>query len=200
MELDTLKELWVKSSKSGSFLNPEDIQNMLRNENQGALNKLIRLEKTFIFIAILIIPFFWATLYMHSLIKNEFSTGLVWLGIVFTAYVVYTFFMQCYKYKYLKSINMMSMNIIAVSKLITKYKKIVVYDLVVGFCWAIPFVCFLILVMLGKNESVGVYIFFAIYTILLFIVAIMLHRKYYFKRILSIQQTLKEIKEFQKDE
>ncbi|MDR1056949.1 MAG: hypothetical protein LBL90_14320 [Prevotellaceae bacterium] len=200
MELDKLKASWKETSKNDSFISPDEIKGMLRNKSNGALNKLIQWEKNCIWIIIVIMPFFLGILYMQSLLKNEFSSGLLWLGIAFSIYAVYSLFVVIYKYRYLKKIDMLKMDIITVSNMITKIKRFVIYDLIVSFCLLVPFVFFIITIMLGKDEEAWLYVLLTIYTIVLVVIAFFILKKYYFGRIKTIQRAIKEIKEFEAED
>jgi hypothetical protein len=199
MELDNIKALWQKNNNSASFINPEEIKNMLRNEGEGALNKLIKWEKTCLRLMPLLTLSFWGILYMQSLVIYDFTVALIWLGIVVSLYAICSFISGFYKYKSLRKIDMVNMDIITVSNLITKYKKYVVYELIASFCWLIPVLIAIILIFLGTGESVWVYIGFTMYSITLIIIALYILKHFYFKKIKTIQQSVNEIRDFEKE-
>lgn len=198
MELDTLKAIWKKSNKSEPFLRAEDIRQMLRNENNGALNKLIRWEKFSIRMIMFVVPFF----LLSTLLSSQFTINknVIILNSLFIAYIIPSFFSQRYKIKYLKEIDMMSMDIVTVSERITKYRRYILNELIIGFIWAIPLIFLIVYLQLGTKASVGHYIFFAIYSIVLLIIAVIIHNRFYFKRINVIQRNIEEIKDFELEE
>lgn len=199
-DLDILKNAWQKAHNDSNVLSEDNIRSILRDKNKSMLDKLIHMEKLFIWLTPLLILIFWGLMYVQSIAKGEFTCGLIWIGSIFTVYCIYVIISQIYKYNYLKKIDMINMSVITVSTLIAKYKRYTTYELIIGMCWAVPFVISIILVGIGTTAPTWTYIFFILYSITIFAIALYINNKLYFKRIKVIQQTLKEIEEFEKEE
>ena len=200
IELDNIKALWQKTNDSASFLNTDEIKAMLRNEGKGALDKLIKWERVCFWLVPVGILVFWGTLYMQSLLEHGFTKGLLWLGIIFSLYAIYSFVSCYYKYKFLKKIDMVNTDIITVSRFITKYKKFVILEYIAGFCWAVPFLFAMVLTIIGTKADIMLYVGLGVYSLVLLVIAFYIVKRYYFKHITTIQQSIKEIREFEQDE
>ncbi|NDV94403.1 hypothetical protein D0T84_05645 [Dysgonomonas sp. 521] len=203
MDLDNIKKTWQETEIKPT-IDECKIQKMLDNKGQGAFERLIKYDKLFLW---LLIPCFFAGIlffYMHYI-----------PGTIYFIMMIYSFFWQRRKLKFMGAVNLSEMGILEVSKAITKYKKTILYEIMIGVvCLVVFFVPYLYFGMpgfLGKafgNDSEHVRSFldtthlivmFAVMIITTVAFSFILYKYMYFNNIKQIQESIKEIEYFEKD-
>jgi len=196
MDLDKIKEVW-KDTDIKSSLSEDKICKMLGNKGKSALSRLIMYET----ISLCVLPFltFLPFVYNHFFKSTSYPLFSICL---FVGFCVVAFFWEIFKLRLLKKIDPNNMDILLGSKYMTRYRKYVHYELIVGLCWLIVFTVTYSLTFTHHFSDTSL-IFFILYIAFLLVVAILLivfiYRWAYSKNIRNIEQSIKEIEEFEKD-
>lgn len=199
MDLDNLKKDW-QATNPDVRVDDDKIRQMLDNKGKSAFEKLLKVEKLFLKLLLLCIPFI--------LIFYFVTSPLV--GILYAILVVVSFIWQRYKISFLKKINIIEMNLLKVSLAIGRYRKILYFEILVGTLCAIVFLLIYCYSFVKKDyiaSAIADSRFFAAYLvyilILLFVsLGVILYAIYsqcYFKNIHEIERSIKEAEEYQKD-
>jgi len=198
MELDSLKKSWQEANIKPA-MDEDKIQHMINNQGHSAFNSLLKYEKLGIIIAIICLPL--------SLIFRDIALIILYLVSV---PIMVTW--QIYKYKYLKKIDLTSMNILDVSKRIIKYKKYLSIEFFVAMVWGMIF-CLLfvfrtVVIDLANAKHIAVEQV-ETSTIILFLIGIFLiltifagifFKFLYLNNIKRIQKAIKEVQEFEQED
>lgn len=197
MDLDNIKKSWQQAG-AGRTIDENKIQKMLDNKGKGAFDALLKYDKLF----------FW--LLFPCLLLGLLGTFVVhWLpGIFYSLLVIGGFFWQAYKIKFLKNINLSEMGILEVSKSITKYKKYITYEILVGTIAIVAFFIFYTYYGLpamfprlygGENAPMILFIILIIEILLTAILSFFLYKYTYLINIKKIEKAVKEIEYFEND-
>jgi len=203
MDLDNLKKTWQETQVKPT-IDECKIQKMLDNRGQSAFERLIRYDKIFLW---LLIPCVFASIlfyYMHPI-----------PGIIYSIVLVYGFCWQIYKLRFMKKVDLSEMGILEVSKCITKYKKLLLYEIIIGAVgivfFFVPYVYFglpgMISKMSGKNTeqiqtTFDIYhmtIMLVIMIVSVVVISFFLYKYMYFNNIKQVQNSIREIEEFEKE-
>jgi hypothetical protein len=203
MDLDNLKKTWQETEVRPA-IDECKIRKMLDNRGKSAFEKLIRYDKIFLW---LLIPCAVANIffyYMHLIV-----------GIILSILLVYGFCWQVYKLGFMKKVNLSEMGILEVSKCITKYRKLLLYEIIIGavgvVSFFVPYIYLGIPGVLNKmsgRDSEQVYaafdiyhmaIMFVIMIILVAVISFFLYKYMYFNNVKQVQNSIKEIEEFEKE-
>lgn len=203
MDLDNIKKTWQETEIKPT-IDERKIQKMLGNKGQSAFERLIKYDKLFLR---LLIPCFFAGMlffYMHYI-----------PGTIYFIMMVYSFFLQRYKLKFMGAINLSEMGILEVSKAITKYKKILLYEIMIGaVCIPVFSISYLffgmpnfLIKLFGRDPEVvhsfhdtsHLIIMLAIMIIGSVILSFILYKYLYFNNIKQIQDSIREIEDFEKE-
>lgn len=197
MELDSLKKSWQEANIKPA-MDEDKIQYMINNQGHSAFSSLLKFEKIGIIAVTICLPL--------SLIFKEIE-----LVILYLVSVPIMIIWQIYKYKYLKKIDLTSMNILEVSKRITKYKKYLSIEFIIGLVWLIIF-CLLFVfkalivdmanirhIAVEQIETSVIVLSIIGIFILLVITATLLFKFLYLNNIKRIQSAIKEIQDFEQE-
>ena len=127
MDLDNIKKTWQETEIKSS-VGEDKIRKMLNNTGKSALERLIKYEKIFLWTMIPCILAGVLFYHMHDV-----------TGIIYFALLVVNFFWQIYKIRFLKRIDVSSMNVMEVSKSITRYRQYLNYELIGGSIFIVIF-------------------------------------------------------------
>ncbi|MFV0418172.1 MAG: hypothetical protein ACK5KT_05535 [Dysgonomonas sp.] len=197
MDLDNIKKSWQNADVK-PIINEDKIQRILDNRGKGAFDALLKYDKLFFW---LLIPCF-----LLGLLISFFMHPLP--GIFYSILVIIGFFWQAYKIKVLKSFDLSAMGILEVSKCITKYKKYIVYEILIGLVSIIPFFIFYTYYGLpemfprlyqGESASTSLLIILIIEIVLTLIISYWIYKRTYLKNIRKIEKSVKEIEYFEND-
>ena len=194
MDLDNLKKTWQETEIKPT-IDDAKIQKMLDNKGQGAFAKLIKYDQLFIK---LLIPCAFAEILFFYL--------SVWLGIIYGILFIYSFFWQRYKIKFMKGFDLSAMGILEASKCILRYKKFIIYEMVVGAIIVIPFFLFYTYYILPDtfphihklNDDISLISFVVSIATSLFF-SFLIYRYMYMNNIKKVQKSINEIKDFEED-
>lgn len=186
MELDNIKSGW-QNLKVKSVIDEEKLQNIIRKRGQSAHGSLVRWEKFGLLILVLLIPICIAFLCTEKLYIALYLTIPCVIGGVW----------QFYKFMYLKKIDLMNMPVTKVAPLVTNYRKFVQYEMCIGLVW---FVGWMILMVISNNrENLYGIISAIIIGVLSILIMLYAYKKIYVNKIKSIDQSLDELREFEKE-
>lgn len=197
MDLDNIKKSWQETEIKPT-INDDKIQQMLNNKGKGAFEKLKKTE----------VVFFW--LLIPCVFAGVIFLSMHWLpGALYGALLVYAFFWQRYKIRYLNRIDLSAMTVLEASKAITKYKKFLYREIMVGivfipvFFWTYTFFGmrkFMAKMHNGEEPDPNHLLFMCIAMIVFCIViCVLLYIFLYMKNIKKIEKSIKEVEEFEKD-
>ncbi|WP_029904799.1 hypothetical protein [Prevotella sp. 10(H)] len=192
MDLDNIKKTWQETDIK-PVINDEKIQKMISNEGHSSLGKLLRYEKLGLF---LIIP---CSLILILAWNIHFT-----LFVMLACILVSGFIWQVYKLNFLKKLNVVNMNILEISSHVNKYKIYINREIIVGVIVIfIFFASYSYLTIDTDDSSVSVMTIVAIKffaaVILCITVTLILYKYMYTKNIKKLEASIKEIKEFEKD-
>lgn len=196
MDLDKLKKSWQEADVTPT-IHENKIQKMLDNKGKGAFENLLRVEKIFFW---LLIPCAFAGLFFYHMHPLP--------GIVYFALLIPAFFWQAYKIRTLKKIDLSNMGILEVSKCMVRYKKNIFWEIIVGVVWVIIFFIFYVywglpamFPRLYNEDSEFSLLILLIGTIVLSIViGLVLYKYLYINNIKKVQDSIREIEEFEKED
>ncbi|WP_163357811.1 hypothetical protein [Dysgonomonas sp. 25] len=191
MELDKLKESWLKAEVKSS-ISEEKIQRMVNNRGKSAFNSLLRTEKIMLF---LLFPclFFSVYLYPKVPISSVVYAILIPLGIIW----------QFYKLNHLRKIDFTNMNILEVSKLINKYKLFIKWEIIGGVAFLILFLAFYTIELsfyYSNIPATGLIIACSIGISVALLFMLFIYKVFYLNNIKKIEASIKEIEEFETEE
>jgi len=197
MDLDNIKKSWQEAEIKPT-IDENKIQRMLDNKGKGAFDALLKYDKLFFWLMVpCLLLGVLACFIMHPL-----------PGIFYSSLVVAGFFWQAYKIKFLKNINLPEMGILEVSKNITRYKKFIVYEMIVGLIFIVTFFIFYTYYGLpsmfprlldGEDASTPLFIMLITAIIITIILSFILYKSLYINNIKKIEKLVNEIEEFEKD-
>lgn len=192
MDLDNMKKTWQQTSIKPQ-LEEDKIQQMLDNKGKGALDKLLRTEKIFLWMAIIILP-------LACLL--EFSRPFI--SLFFIAMLVPGCIWQIYKIRFLKKIDTLQMGIVEISAHINRYKKYLLWEITAAIPILIIFMLsYTIFLFHPKDysyESLRPAIIMATAGIIITIViCIPIYLNLYLKNIRDIERSIQEIKYFEEE-
>lgn len=197
MDLDNIKKSW-QEAQVRLTIDEDKIQKMLDNKGKGAFSALLKFDRLG----------FW--LLIPCLLLGIIGIFCIHLlpGIFYSILVIGGLFWQRYKIQYLKGFDLSEMGILEVSKCITKYKKFIIYEILIG---AIAIVVFFIFYTyfglpemfpkLNEIEDSGKFLLIMLITgiIATAIFSYLLYRYMYLNNIKRIEKSIKEIEEFEYD-
>ncbi|NDW08536.1 hypothetical protein [Dysgonomonas sp. 520] len=194
MDLDNIKSKWNNLDVEPT-ISEEKIRRMVDNRGQGALSKLKKMEFIFLFTTLCCIPF----PFIHNMIFVHAQYNTV-LKACYIATCLIMFCWQMFKFRYLKNIDFEKQDILTSSKKILRYKMYISYEKWGGAVFAILFMSSFTYTIIGNLPEYA-RIYFIIYTAIiiaaiLFIV-FLFYKKTYRKFIQQIQDSLKEIEDFE---
>lgn len=192
MDLDNMKKTWQQTSIKPQ-LEEDKIQQMLDNKGKGALDKLLRTEKIFLWMAIIILP-------LACLL--EFSRPFI--SLFFIAMLVPGCIWQIYKIRFLKKIDTLQMGIVEISAHINRYKKYLLWEITSAIPILIIFMLSYTIFLLHPKdysyESLRPAIIMAMAGIIITIViCIPIYLNLYLKNIRDIERSIQEIKYFEEE-
>lgn len=199
MDLDNLKKDW-QATNPDVRVDDDKIRQMLDNKGKSAFEKLLKVEKLFLKLLLLCIPFI--------LIFYFVTSPLV--GILYAILVVVSFILQRYKISFLKKINILEMNLIEASLAIGRYRKIVYGEILVGAILAVAFLSIYSYTFVQKHyvasamEDSRFFVAYLVYILIISFVTLgvilyVIYSRYYFKNIRDIERSIAEAEEYQKD-
>ncbi len=191
MDLDKLKKDWQNVNVKSS-VDEVKIEQMIDNEGKSAFNRLVLYEK----VSMILLPFCgllsFTDLFKYDILK-------IYYGII----CVVGFFWECYKYKLLKGVNMLEMDILDISNFYVKFRKYVVYEIIVTVLWFFSFVILFGYLeyihewsIKGRTDLIPVFISIFLIT---FTLCIFVTWKLYWKKVKILGKSIRELKEFEKD-
>ena len=191
MDLDMIKKDWQEASLK-STINEEKITQMIDNKGQSAFNKLLKYER----FGMIILPFL--------IITSPFFRFIP-LIIFFVLTCLLGAFWQGYKYKFLKKIDFLRMNIIEISRFFITYRKYVIIEAVVSIVWFFTIISMLAYMTYenltkekGKDGSDFI-TFISIITAIGFVVMIVVSWFIYWKHVRTLGRSIKELEELEKE-
>lgn len=189
MDLDNIKKTW-QETEIRSTIDEDKIRKMISNEGQSAFQKLLSYEKFGLFMLILFIPI------GYFVFRRHFSLQLLYIITVLLGIV-----WQLYKINKLKKVNLQLMTITQVSKHVHWYRKAILKEMTYGMVWFVIF--FTLLGYLDLSEHTDRVFNRVILLIIVMIVGvistILIYRLLYWRNINKLQESIKEIEEFEKD-
>ena len=199
MELDEIKQLWneIDLLKEKQQVSNSRIKDMLKNQGESALARLINTAKIYSIIIIPLGMFFCLVSY------DFFKAGgfyMVW-PLLFLLICTLLEPLEIYLYRLLKSIDFSVMPVKEVLKKITKYQGIIQkskqYGMVIGITY-LGIWYYLFYHLIFGSEINWLMIFFMIGMCLAVGISIpFLYKKLYFNHINRIKESLNELKEFE---
>lgn len=192
MDLDNIKQTWSGFDQSPS-VEEYKIEQILKNEGRDALSRLIRYEKIFLWLLLPCIGFGVMVFYMHHL-----------TGIFFATSLIVAFLWQMHKIRHLKSIDILVMDVLSVSKNINQYRKYIYREIIVGTLFApIFFACYTFFALpnvLSENYEGERIIFVFVFSLILYaVITFVIYKKLYINNIRFLQSSIKEVAEFEKN-
>ncbi|MDL2277221.1 hypothetical protein LJC57_01390 [Parabacteroides sp. OttesenSCG-928-G07] len=194
MELDDLKTGWTilnERLEENEILNKRIVEEMIKNRTNSAHSKLFRYDLCLlILVALLCVfnPIMWPTTILFL------SSFLILEGLLLIALVV-----AVWKISYLLRFNLETKNICELNRLILRYRLILKWD----YIFSIPFV-FIALVAVfliqGSNVLLNSWRLWVVgISLVVAVIWSILEIRFSNKAIASIEQGLKELKEFEEE-
>lgn len=197
MDLDNIKKSWQQAEIKPT-IDEHKIQQMLDNKGKGAFENLKKTEKVFLW---LLLP---------CLLAGAVFFRMHWLpGALYAVLMVYAFFWQRYKIKYLDRVNLGEMTVLEATKCITRYKKFLYREIIIGivfipvFFWTYTFFGMKNL-MAGMHDGITpdsdhLLIMFIAMVVLTVFLTFLIYKLLYVKNIKKIEESIREVKEFEQD-
>lgn len=191
MDLDAIKNKW-QNQQIKSSLNDDVVEKMLNKKGGTALDKLKVVEKLFFILntlCILVVPLL--------LIVGFSLFFIIGFGVLCVTSSVWSY----YKMSMLRQINIITMNLLDVYSQVVKYRKLIIYELILGVCLIFLFDMWYIADIAHQHDeaffSSNFYIlqFIILYVITLVICAL-LYYKLYWKNIKKLLKAIDEITSF----
>ncbi|MDH6355163.1 cbb3-type cytochrome oxidase subunit 3 [Dysgonomonas sp. PH5-45] len=195
MDLDNLKAKWNEIDVTPT-ISEDKIQQMVNNKGKSALGKLLRLEKIGLVVLFLCIgiPF------LHNHLSHERLGYTPFLLYGYILLCVGGIFWQYYKIKLLRGINLDKLDIVTCLKSILRYKKYINNELFVGIIILILFLgCYTwsVIDLIPDAQKVVFAVYVAVITLIFIGIIFIFYRKMYKKRIVQIEDSLQEVKDFE---
>lgn len=199
MDLDSIKKTWQEANIKPT-IDESKIQKMLDNKGKSAYANLLKYDKCFLW---LLIPCVFAGVLFYCMHPLP--------GILYFALLIPAFFWQLYKISYLKKADVSKMGILEISKGVTRYKKFLVYEIIIGAVWIVAFSVSYIYYglpsmfpkLMGRYSPEGESSFMLL--LLIFMIAatmvfsFLIYKYLYLNNIKKIQDSIREIEDFEKD-
>ena len=202
MELDNIKKLWteIDTLKDKQHINEERIKEILKDKQKTALSKLTNLAG---FGVIIGVPL--CVLFYYLFARDFFDAGGFYaiLASIFSLFCLAGFWVEGYKYRFLKKIDLSKMTIKDIFDKILKYERFIQREKTLGIIFLIVFFGTYVylerLLVYGTGLLLSE-IFLAIILISLgAVVVAVAYRILYRKLIEQIKQSLKELEEFEEN-
>jgi type III secretory pathway component EscU len=187
MDLDNIKKDWEQVGVSAS-INEEKIKMMLNNKGQGAYANLLKYEK-----------FFLKTLLPCFVLGIIFYFISPYFSIAYSVLVIVSFFWQRYKIKYLEKTNFLEMDILEVSQRTNKYKSLLIKEILAGVILVFPLCGLYCYGAFYERSQQLFWISLSFMTIFVLAFCFIIYRVLYYRNIKYIEQSIKEVEEFEKD-
>jgi len=201
MDLDDIKKIWneVESLKEQKQMSDERIKMMLKNEGKSTLDKLIRLARLGMIIIIPLGLLF--CLISHKFFEAGSYFSICPLLMLLLCIVAQPF--EIYLYRLLKGIDFSAMTVKEVSSRILKYQSIVKKVEFIGIIFFIVFMAYWLILyykLVFGNEIIWGFIIYMGVIYAAGVIAIpILYKKLYYKNINKINESLKELEEFEQE-
>lgn len=191
MDLDNIKKDWQEASLK-SNINEEKITQMIDNKGQSAFNKLLKFER----LGMIVLPIllFAAPIYKYTPVI-----------ILFVSFCLIAICWQAYKYRFLKKVDILRMNIMEISRFYITYRKYVIGETIVCFAWLFTILP-LLFYMTYENEVKSVEqdgVFFIIFSIIVFLLGLALSILgcwfFYWRHVRTLGRSIKELEELEKE-
>ena len=189
MDLDNIKKTWQETEMKPTIDN-EKIQKMISNEGRSAFNSLLRYEKLGIILLIICIPMIFALSLRHTPV------------IVFYLLSVAMFLVwQVYKFRKLRRINLSEMGITEISSHFYWYRKAILKEFVTGLVWIMFFfILFGYFELPDDPDYLYRHLIILVISVLIgLFVAIIIYKMIYWNNIKKMENSIGEIKDFEKD-
>ena len=199
MELDEIKKLWdeITLLKEKQQVSDNKIKEMLKDNGKSALAKLIKTAK---FYTITQIPL---GLFLCLLSYKFFEAGgyyLIW-PLLFLLICILLEPVEIYLYRMLKKIDFSNMTVKEVSERILKYQNIIqkfqMYGTIIGIVYLGIWYFLYYKLIFGSEFIWGFIIFMAAMCLAVGLMIPFLYKKLYYNNINRINESLKELKEFE---
>lgn len=193
MDLDKLKESWQKAEIHPN-ISDDRIQSILENRNRGNFNFLIKTEKHFLILDIVVMLLGC----LFGFVNYIFI--LLYVGLLLPAC-----FWQLYKIRFLKKTDMLSMGIVEISIRINKYRRFIIWEIIASIPVGLLFMLtFAIVVTHPKDYTfhslIPAFMLIAVTVVMTVAICIPIYLNMYMRTIKRIQQSIKEVEEFEKEE
>lgn len=190
MDLDNIKKSWQKADIK-PIVSEDKIQKMIDNKGKSAFNSLLRYEKFGIILLILCIPLGLIVFEKYAPVSAFYACSVL-LGLCW----------QIYKFVKLKQIDMATMGITEISERFLWYRKAIAKELAIGIVWFIVIVLFIGYLEFSSHiekDYIPHLIIFISCMTLAFIGVLLTYKMLYWKNIKKMQDSINEVKEFEKD-
>jgi len=199
MELDDIKKMWqeIDSLKEKQQINESRIKEMLKNEGKTALDRLIKLKKIGMVIAIPL------GIFMCFISHKFFEAGGYYMimPFIFLLYTILIVPFNYYWHRFLKGIDFSNMTVREVLERILKYQNMIqkfeMYGIIFGIIYLGIWYYLFYKLMIGAEIVWGLIIFMAIMCVVAGLLISVLYKKLYYNNINKIKESLKELKEFE---
>ncbi|MDF9830066.1 hypothetical protein [Parabacteroides sp. PF5-6] len=186
MDLDQMKKEWQETPLEVN-VGEEKIGQMIGNEGRSAFRKLLRNEQIAIIVAVLC-----------ALISGIFKyPELVWF---YRITIALGFCWQIYKVVYLRRVDLINMSILEISRSYIRYRKMAIYEIVLGLVWFWAFTGLYAYLEYIHNEFFGIYeyLVFGIIFGLGFLLCLWTIWRLQWRHIRQLGRSIREVQELEK--
>ena len=192
MDLDKIKTDWQQATPK-SIIDEEKINRMVGNEGKSAFNYIVKYCK----VSMISLPL----LALYPLLVPFFRFPTLIIFYCGTCFV--GFLWECYKFRMYKSVDMVKMNILDISRFYIRLRKYIIYEAIVMVVWFISysglFIIFEYKYTWNEEEaSMMLPASIAIFSIG-FVLTMWICWKIYWKKIRILGNSIREVEEFERD-
>lgn len=193
MDLDNLKKTWQETNIKPN-INEESIEQMLNNKTKGSYVQLLKTEKSFLVLAVVLVVcgclFYFVDPY---------------IGILYIAMLLPTFLWQWYKLNFLKKMDTLKMGIVEISQHINRYRKLIYWEIFGSIPIALAFILlFSIHITKPADYSFDslrpTLIFIGVVVFITMVIVVPIYKFVYIKNIKHIEKSISEVKEFERED
>lgn len=188
MDLDKMKKEWQETPLEVN-VGEEKIGQMIDNEGQSAFRKLLKYEQIGIIAAVIL----W---FISGIFKYPE------LVLFYRVTITLIFFWQIYKVVHLRKVDFIRMSILDISRYYIHYKKLAVYETVLGLVWFWVFACYYANLEYVHNEffreKYGFIVFGVIFG-LGFLACLWLIWRLQWRHIRQLGKSIQEVRELEKE-
>lgn len=197
MDLDSLKKVWNETQIELPSVSDDKILSILKSKGKTALSKLFiwELVGIIVLLSLIIIPL------INKKVLDIFDhskASMLFIGVFIALSCVW----QAYKILILKRANLANNSILTSSKYICRYKLCINIEVFISVIFISVFITLFfypLLESISESKRYLLYAIIATWIIVTILLLYVVYKKFYQKQIQQIEDSIREIQEFEKD-